>query len=150
MSKRQIDKEEFIRICSECQTMAQASVKLNLHFNTFKRYAKEFGCYFPNQGHKGVKVQRFVKYKTEDILNGKYPEYQTNKLRRRLLKEGYKQHKCECCGLTEWNGEPIPLELHHIDGNSHNHLLSNLVLLCLNCHAQTETFRSKNDKTKFL
>ena len=25
-------------------------------------------------------------------------------------------HKCEVCGLTEWMGNPIPLEVHHIDG----------------------------------
>lgn len=25
-------------------------------------------------------------------------------------------HKCECCGLTEWLGQPITLEIHHING----------------------------------
>ena len=43
---------------------------------------------------------------------------------KRLIKEGYKEQKCECCGMTEWLGEPIPLELHHIDGNKQNHQLS--------------------------
>ena len=147
MSKRIIDKNKFISICNECQTMAQAATKLNLHFNTFKRYAVKFGCYKPNQAHKGIKTgQKNTRYKTEDILNGCYPEYQANKLRIRLIEEGYKEAKCECCGLTEWNGMPIPLELHHKDGNSHNHSLENLEILCLNCHAQTDTFRSKNIK----
>lgn len=121
-----------------------------MHFNTFKRYALKFGCYRPNQSHKGIKTRyKQTRFKTEDILNGKYPEYQTYKLRNRLLVEGYKEYKCECCGLSSWNEKPIPLELHHKDGNVHNHSLENLMLLCLNCHAQTETFRSKNDKTKF-
>ena len=148
---RQVNKDEFVRVCIECQTMAQAAQRLNFHFNTFKRYAEEFGCYCPNQGRKGIKTgKKATRYKTEDILHGKYPEYQSNKLRIRLLEEGYKEHKCECCGLSEWNGKPIPLELHHKDGNSHNHILSNLILLCLNCHAQTDTFRSKNDKSKII
>lgn len=148
---RQVNKDEFVHVCVECQTMAQAAQRLNLHFNTFKRYAEEFGCYRPNQGRKGIKAgKKATRYKTEDILQGKYPEYQSNKLRIRLLEEGYKEHKCECCGLSEWNGKPIPLELHHKDGNSHNHVLSNLALLCLNCHAQTDTFRSKNDKSKII
>jgi predicted hotdog family 3-hydroxylacyl-ACP dehydratase len=34
------------------------------------------------------------------------------------------------------NNQPIPLELHHIDGNHHNNSLSNLQILCPNCHAQ--------------
>lgn len=149
MSKRIIDRNDFVVICESCQTMAQAATKLNLHFNTFKKYAIEFGCYKPNQGGKGTKgKESSKKYNLIDVFNGKYPQYQSNKLRHRLIAEGFKEHKCEKCGLTHWNNMPIPLELHHKDGNSHNHALSNLELLCLNCHAQTETFRSKNDKTK--
>lgn len=53
-------------------------------------------------------------------------------------------YKCECCGNEEWQGQPIPLEIHHLDGNNMNNLLENLQLLCPNCHAQTENFRNKN------
>ena len=84
----------------------------------------------------------------QDILNGKHPEYQSFKLKNRLIKEGIKENKCECCGISEWNGKPLNLELHHIDGNSCNHLLDNLQLLCPNCHSQTDNFRSKNIKHK--
>lgn len=150
MSKRtDIDKDEFIKTCNESLTMAQACAKLNMHFNTFKRYAQQFGCYKPNKGHKGMKTGwKVTRVKTEDILAGKHPEYQASKLRIRLLEEGHKEHRCEVCGLSMWNGKPIPLELHHKDGNSHNHLLNNLQIVCLNCHAQTATFRSKNSKTR--
>lgn len=41
-------------------------------------------------------------------------------------------------------GQPIPLELDHIDGNHQNNALQNLRLLCPNCHALTPTFRDKN------
>lgn len=49
-----------------------------------------------------------------------------------LIKE--RSHKCECCGLTEWLGSPITLELDHIDGNNRNNVKDNLRLLCPNCH----------------
>ena len=49
--------------------------------------------------------------------------------------------------MTEWLGEPIPLELHHIDGNKQNHQLSNLQMLCPNCHSITDNFKSKKHKT---
>ena len=54
-----------------------------------------------------------------------------------------KEHKCECCGLISWNDKPIPLELHHIDGNHYNNDLSNLQILCPNCHAQTSNYSCK-------
>ena len=67
-------------------------------------------------------------------------------LKDELIKEGIKPHRCENCGLEKWMGQPIPLELHHIDGDRTNHKLSNLMMLCPNCHSQTETFRAKNIK----
>lgn len=51
--------------------------------------------------------------------------------------------KCENCGLTEWLGEPINLEVHHIDGNRNNNELDNLKLLCPNCHSYTPNFRKR-------
>lgn len=53
-------------------------------------------------------------------------------------------HRCENCGLTEWIGQPISLEVHHMDGDSLNNELDNLKLLCPNCHALTENYRGKN------
>lgn len=65
-------------------------------------------------------------------------------LRIRLIKEGIKQHCCENCNLTEWLGNKILLELHHIDGNHFNNELSNIQLLCPNCHANTPNYRGNN------
>ena len=60
-------------------------------------------------------------------------------------------HACENCGKKEWLGKPIPLEVHHLDGDKLNNELSNLQLLCPNCHALTDNYRGKNinnlDKT---
>lgn len=53
-------------------------------------------------------------------------------------------HRCEQCGLTTWLDRPIPLQLHHVDGNWQNGDFTNLNLLCPNCHALTENFGSKN------
>jgi len=43
---------------------------------------------------------------------------------------------------------PIPLELHHIDGNQTNVSLDNLQLLCPNCHTLTDNYRGKGVKIK--
>lgn len=42
---------------------------------------------------------------------------------------------CSSCVTSEWKGKQLVLQLHHKDGNQTNAELSNLVLLCPNCHA---------------
>lgn len=140
---KNVNKEEFINIANSSLSMTEAASKLHMRFSTFKRYAIKFNCYNPNQGGKGYHKKPGCKYELNDILNGLYPGYQSYKLKTRLINEGIKENKCECCGITEWNGKQINFELHHIDGNSSNNSLSNLQILCPNCHSQTENFRSK-------
>jgi hypothetical protein len=142
-----IDKEEFVRVCGEELSMARAAVKLGIHFNTFKRYAVAFGVYNPNTSGKGLKKPKTTgKIPTNEILEGRHPQYQTNKLRLRLIADGIKDEKCEICGVEDWLGKRLAFELDHIDGNSNNHLLENLRIVCPNCHSQTETYRAKNIK----
>lgn len=63
-------------------------------------------------------------------------------IREVLLKE--RPYQCENCGLTNWLGKPIILQVHHIDGNSNHNTRNNLMLLCPNCHSQTENWCNKN------
>ena len=79
----------------------------------------------------------------EEYLNNEYPISSYN-LKNRLLKENIFEAICEKCKNVEWCGEAIPLQLDHIDGNSNNNNLTNLRLLCPNCHAQTDTYCGKN------
>ena len=82
----------------------------------------------------------------QNYLTNQYP-IQSHALKLRLIREGFKIHECEVCKLSKWMNNPIPLELDHIDGCHANNELTNLRLLCPNCHAQTDTYRGKNIKT---
>lgn len=57
------------------------------------------------------------------------------------------QNICSTCGIgKEWNGRPLTLQCDHIDGDASNNVINNVRLLCPNCHSQTETYGSKNQK----
>lgn len=75
-----------------------------------------------------------------DYLSNKF-SIQSHELRLRLIREKIFPYQCSSCLLKEWLNEPIPLELHHKDGNHENNELINLCLLCPNCHAKTDTHR---------
>jgi DNA-binding transcriptional ArsR family regulator len=64
-------------------------------------------------------------------------------VKRRLLEEGVKVHRCDGCGLEGWQGGPLRLDLHHVNGDRADHRLANLRLLCPNCHSQTDNFAAR-------
>ncbi len=145
--------EEFVKIVEESGSLRQVLSKLNLkeaggNYQCAKERIKKLNLstsHFHgqawNKGKQLPKRQPIETYLVEDRL------VQSNNLKKRLINEGIKEHKCECCGITEWNGKITPIELDHIDGNRYNNTLENLRLLCPNCHAQTETYRGKNKKS---
>jgi len=82
-------------------------------------------------------------YKLEDILNNVYP-LDSGNLKKKLMKELNWKNQCGLCGIEDWQGKPLVMQLDHIDGNNKDNSLKNLRLLCPNCHAQTDTFGTRN------
>ena len=82
----------------------------------------------------------------KDILVENSTYYTSSDLLKRLFKEKIKEQKCECCGISEWLNKPITLQLHHINGNHNDNRLTNLKVLCPNCHSQTDNWGSKKEK----
>src|SRR6202022_2612420 len=69
-------------------------------------------------------------------------------IKRRLLEEGLLQNRCDECGITNWRGQWISIQLHHRNGIRDDHRPCNLLMLCPNCHSQTPTFAARNRKQK--
>lgn len=116
-------KDEILSWIKQGQSKAFIARELHCKPETLNSYLQKMEIeYTGNQGGKGLKKDsgRYMPL-LEYLANSK--DIQTNKIRIKLLKEKYKEYRCECCGLTEWLGGPIPLEVHHIDGDrTHNEI----------------------------
>ena len=86
-------------------------------------------------------------YAYETFTSGTYKKNGSTTLKPLINLRG---HRCECCGLTEWLGKPITLEIHHINGDRLDNSLENLQLLCPNCHSCTDNWRGRSRKVKII
>ena len=69
-------------------------------------------------------------------------------IKRHLLRAGIIVNRCDWCGLSEWRGRPLSIQIDHVNGIRDDHRLENLRMLCPNCHSQTETFAARNIKRR--
>lgn len=152
--KRKWTEAQFIDAVNSSLSYAQVLEKLGLkiagsNYDTVKRKIKELNLDTSHMtGKAWNQGERFTIVKPAKPLSEILVEHSTytnfNSLRKRLLKEGIKEYKCECCNRIEWLGKPIKLELHHINGIKDDLRIENLQILCPNCHAYTDNYRGKN------
>ena len=160
MAKADWSKENLSKIVAESYSNAEVIRALGLKeaggsYSQLKKYIEEYQLdtsHFTGAlWHSNPKLSAEDKKlnKLEDILK-EGTNYGSDNLKKRLIEVGYKEAKCENpdCGITEWNGKPAPLELHHINGNHYDNRLENLQILCCNCHAQTDSYKRRMSSRK--
>ena len=129
-------KEKILQWISENRSKAYMARELGCNPKTINPLLEKLGIiYSGNQSGKGFSKEASNKYIPLIEYLQTSVNVQSNKVRIKLLKENYKEYRCECCGLDVWMDAPIPLELHHKDGNHYNNTLENFQLLCPNYHA---------------
>lgn len=118
------------------------------NYQTLYKHIAKYGLdtsHWTGRGHlKGKTHGWSPQIPLEDILKeGTY--YASNGLKKRLIKAGLLCGPCSVCGQGDvWNGKPLVLQLEHKNGEKTDNRLSNLCLICPNCHTQTSTFAGRN------
>lgn len=152
MRSKRYTEEKLRETVTSSFTHAQVLRKLGIvpaggNYWSLHKYIKKFNIdisHFKLQGHnKGKKFGN--KRPIMDYLTNKQ-SITSHALRLRLIKEKIFKEECSECHLDQWMNQKISLELDHIDGNHQNNSLSNLRILCPNCHSLTPTHRNKNKK----
>lgn len=132
---------EVIRALGLCESGgAQQHIKKIV--KGFEIDTTHFLGYKTTAGNRNPNIAR-IKRSADDILSkGKHSS--TKQLKRALNEKGV-EYKCNGnnCGIIEWLGNPISLQIHHKDGDKYNNLITNLTYLCPNCHTQTDNWGAK-------
>ena len=74
--------------------------------------------------------------------------YDNQDLKRRIITQNLLDYKCSLCNVISWQGQPLSLQLDHINGINNDNRIENLRYLCPNCHSQTETWGTKGRRKK--
>jgi hypothetical protein len=142
-----LSKEDILRAMRFTKSNRAAAKYLGCSYQHYKPYAKlhinEEGVTLfdahKNQSGKGIPKFLPNRRKEPNVKNivetgTGWESFTPEKIKSRLIAEGYLKEECYNCGFSERRvtDYKMPLLLNFKDGNKNNYLLDNLELLCYN------------------
>ena len=144
---RPLTKEQILAAMAKTKSNSAAARYLNCSYVHYKKWAKVYesdthdNLFEQHKNQAGIGIPKFLRVgKKEpallDIIEGRAnaSSFSPEKIKYRLIAEGYLEEKCAICGFEERRvlDYKMPLLLHFKDGNKKNYKLDNIELLCYN------------------
>jgi hypothetical protein len=150
MKKSNITKEQMLAAQSKTRSNRAAARYLNVSYPTYRKWAKLYidqktgqNLFELHKNQSGNGIPKFLRNKKKDpalidIIEGRVDpsSFSPQKLKNRLIKEGYLKENCYYCGFHEKrvSDNKTPLILSFKDRNKKNYRKENIEMVCYNCH----------------
>lgn len=136
------------RTINKCETFNKGTAKKGVCKNCGKEfvlYKSSTGQFCCHKCHSEYAYNEFIKKWKNGEIDGTINGFKPSDRIRRYFLEKY-NGRCQKCGWGEKNEYTgnVPLQIHHVNGDSTDNREENLQLLCPNCHSLTENFGSRN------
>ena len=149
---KRISNDEFKRFVKESHTYADVCRKMGWkpqggNYRYVKKYISELKLdtsHFTMKGRINSGIKHNEKNVEYYLTTNSYVK--AERLKWKLFSTSLKEYKCEKCGRSNWEGNQISLQLHHINGDNTDNRLENLQILCPNCHSQTDNYCGANNR----
>ena len=150
MLPKPLSKEDILRAMKVTLSNKAAARYLHVSYIHYKRFAQNFTdettgrtLFEMHKNQSGKGIPKFITNRGKepallDVIEGRVPieSYTPEKLKRRLLQEGYLYEYCNKCDFSERRviDYKVPLLLNFKDSNKKNWNIDNVELLCYNCY----------------
>ena len=137
----ELNDDEFVLLYKKCKSIYKLMESLDYNKNDRNQWERIV--------NKLRNLNAYAPIRANDlsiVLVKNSPYVLTSLVRQRLINQGIIKYECLCGNKGEWMGKKITLQLDHINGDNKDHRKENLRFLCPNCHSQTRTYGSKNQK----
>jgi len=150
-----LPKDELQSLLNECYSIVDVLKKMNMcvtghQYKVIRLRIKQDNLdisHFRVENSTAFKAASNKKKISDETLFTKESNSNTSTVRTRIINNKIIPYQCAVCKNDgNWQGQPISLQLDHVNGIRNDHRIENLRFLCPNCHSQTSTFGSRNKK----
>lgn len=147
-----VDEHKFIEVVANNDSYSSVlrclglSTKGGYNSKRLKLRIKELNLSIDHFKDRTYFACKIIRKPLDSILVEKSTYLNLSSLKKRLLDEKLLNYSCSVCGISDWLGKPVSLQLDHINGVSDDHRITNIRLLCPNCHSQTDNYAGRNKK----